>query len=122
MLMSPFNQKATPMFKKPFDGYVCHGDRISCTVGDTTYTARLEVDIDCSPDDFDCYDDEAIAAWKRDEWRYYGVVIDAERDGWEKRDLASLWGIEGNFPGSDNSYLLEVANELLSEAIEEVAA
>jgi hypothetical protein len=26
---------------------------------------------------------------------------------------ASLWGIEANYPGADNSYLTEVANELL---------
>ena len=31
---------------------------------------------------------------------------------------ASLWGIECNFPGSDNSYLSEVVQELESEAIE----
>ena len=30
---------------------------------------------------------------------------------------ASLWGIEANYPGTDNSYLTEIANELLPEAI-----
>jgi len=30
---------------------------------------------------------------------------------------ASLWGIEANYPGTDNSYLIEVANELLPEAV-----
>jgi hypothetical protein len=29
----------------------------------------------------------------------------------------SLWGIEANYPGADNSYLKEVANELLPEAV-----
>ena len=32
---------------------------------------------------------------------------------------ASLWGIEANYPDSDNAYLSEVANELLSEALAE---
>ena len=39
--------------------------------------------------------------------------------------LASLWGIEGNYPsGRDNpnTYFLDVANELLPEAIEAAKA
>jgi hypothetical protein len=35
------------------------------------------------------------------------------------KNAASLWGIEANFPGSDNSYFSEAADELLDEAIEE---
>ena len=31
---------------------------------------------------------------------------------------ASLWGIEANYPDSDNAYLSQVANELLSEALD----
>jgi hypothetical protein len=30
---------------------------------------------------------------------------------------ASLWGIEANYPDTDNSYLTEVANDLMPEAI-----
>lgn len=30
---------------------------------------------------------------------------------------ASLWGIEANYPETDNSYLTGVANELLPEAV-----
>ena len=30
----------------------------------------------------------------------------------------SLWGVEANYPGSDNSYLTEVASELLPEALD----
>lgn len=30
---------------------------------------------------------------------------------------ASLWGVEANYPDTDNSYLCEVANELLPEAL-----
>ena len=30
---------------------------------------------------------------------------------------ASLWGIEANYPGSDNAYLSEVAGELLPDAL-----
>ncbi len=107
------------MFNKGFDKYVCDGDTISCVIGETTYTARLVYDQDTKVTDFDCMDEEAVESWNNDEWHYFGVVIDAECDGWTKHGLASLWGIEGNFPGSDNSYLTEVANELLSEVISE---
>ena len=31
---------------------------------------------------------------------------------------ASLWGIEANYPGSDNAYLTKVAQELLPEALD----
>ena len=31
---------------------------------------------------------------------------------------ASLWGIEANYPGSDNAYLTQVAQELLPEALD----
>lgn len=30
---------------------------------------------------------------------------------------ASLWGVEANYPGSNNAYLTEVADGLLSEAL-----
>jgi len=35
---------------------------------------------------------------------------------------ASLWGIEANYPDSDNAYLTEVANGLLPEALEAAKA
>ena len=31
---------------------------------------------------------------------------------------ASLWGVEANYPDSDNAYLTEVAQELLPEALD----
>jgi len=34
----------------------------------------------------------------------------------------ALWGIEGNYPGADNSYLRCVANELLPEALDDARA
>ncbi len=105
------------MFTKQFGKYLCDGDSVVCTVDGVTYEARIVHDTDTRIEDYDCYDKEAVDAWNNDEWHYYGLVIDAERDGWRKEHLASLWGIEGNFPGSDNSYFLEVANDLLADAI-----
>ena len=60
-----------------------------------------------------------MEAWRKGEWFYCGIVLSVERDGIElDRHAASLWGIECNYPGSDNSYLAEVANELLAEALD----
>ena len=60
-----------------------------------------------------------IAAWKNDEWYYCGVILSVAIDGITLDDhAASLWGIEANYPDSDNAYLNEVANELLPEALE----
>ena len=64
-----------------------------------------------------------MAAWKNDEWFYCGVILSVAIDGLTlDRFAASLWGIEANYPDSDNAYLTEVANELLSEAIEAAKA
>jgi len=52
-----------------------------------------------------------------------GVILSVAIDGLTLDDhAASLWGIEANYPDSDNAYLSEAANELLSEAIAEAKA
>ncbi|MBU1286512.1 MAG: hypothetical protein KJ871_02175, partial [Alphaproteobacteria bacterium] len=57
-------------------------------------------------------------AWRKDEWFYCGIVLAIECEGVELDDhTASLWGIEANYPGSDNAYLSDVADELLPEAL-----
>ena len=72
-------------------------------------------------------------AWRKDEWFYCGIVLaieceDVELEGEADQEkvqwtfslpnAASLWGLEANYPGSDNAYLNEVADELLPEALE----
>lgn len=65
-------------------------------------------------------DFKALKAWCDDEWYYVGVVISATYDGYEISDnAAALWGVECDYPDSDNSYLTEIANDLLEEALEE---
>lgn len=59
-----------------------------------------------------------MAAWKNNEWFYCGIILSVSFEGLELTDhAASLWGVEANYPDSDNSYLTEVANELASEAL-----
>ena len=60
-----------------------------------------------------------MEAWRKGEWFYCGIVLSVERDGVDlDRHAASLWGVECNYPGADNSYLTTVANELLPEALD----
>ena len=67
--------------------------------------------------------ERVMAAWKSDEWYYCGVILSVSINGITlHRFAASLWGIEANYPDSDNAYLTEVANELLSEALETAKA
>ncbi len=136
-------------FTKQFDRYVCEGDSITCEVGKFTATARIyRDDSGDSPDqrddgfwpsrdpesagyvDPDKFDDEyakaekVMAAWKNDQWFYCGVAVTVECEGVQltRQYDSALWGIECNYPDSDNAYLGEVANELLGEAIESAKA
>lgn len=63
-------------------------------------------------------DFKAMKAWCDNEWSWCSVILCVSKNGIELEDYAAcLGGIELNYPGSDNSYLTEVANELLAEAI-----
>jgi hypothetical protein len=64
-------------------------------------------------------DFKVLKAWCDDEWRWCGVVLSTSYNGREiLENAAALWGIESNYPDSDNSYLAEVADSLLDEALE----
>ena len=67
--------------------------------------------------------ERVMTAWKNDEWYYCGVILSVAIDGITLDDhAASLWGIEANYPDSDNAYLSEVAGELLPEALKAAKA
>jgi hypothetical protein len=55
-------------------------------------------------------------AWCAQEWYYGVVVVTVSADGVTLATEA-LGGVEVNYPGTDNSYLTEVAAELLAEAL-----
>ncbi|MHA7857788.1 MAG: hypothetical protein ACX94D_06860 [Henriciella sp.] len=74
-----------------------------------------------------------MEAWRKDEWFYCGIVLSVALEGvtldgeagnekvqwtFSLPNAASLWGIEANYPGSDNAYLTQVAQELLPEALD----
>lgn len=123
------------MFTQKFDRFVCEGDSIETERDGFTIIARIVRDPDYGIDDDDmhnpdqsvtgCTDEQHEAllsardAWLKDDWFYCGIVLSVSRNGHLIDDhAAALWGIEANYPGSDNSYLTEVANELLDEALE----
>ena len=63
--------------------------------------------------------EEVMRAWRADEWFYCGIVLSVSLEGVVfDANAVSLWGVEANYPGSDNSYLTEVASELLPEALD----
>lgn len=125
------------MFDQKFKKFACPGDRIRCTLERFTFVATLHQDYDHDIDDDDCHNPDqrvtgcnaeqqqqllaARKAYANDKWFYVGIVVEAYLTDFSLdtpivKHAASLWGIECNYPGSDNSYLNEVANELLSEA------
>lgn len=127
-------------FAEPFDKFVCDGSSITCTVDGIEFRAEVVTDSDFGIDDDDIHNTDrsvtgcseeqhkklmaAREAWKRDEWFYCGIVISARHvktdTYWDHLD--SLWGIEANYPESDNSYLKDVANEMLPGAVKKVRA
>ena len=104
---------------KPFPAYTCSGDVRTVEHGPFTIRATVHDDTDTTPDDFDCYSPESIAAWRAGDWCYVGIVLSVWLDDICIDDhAASLWGITCNVPTDDNSYLSECANDLLPEALE----
>lgn len=122
------------------------GAQISVTIGGIVYVATVHRDDDTgSPEEnddgfwpsrdrtapgwigdspaksFETQQEECeavMARYRAGKMVYCGVVVTARK---AHRTLTgaydfALWGVDVNWPGSDNSYLLQVANELLSEA------
>lgn len=132
------------MFAQKFPAYASEGDSIQCVVDGYTCTATVyRDDTTDKPDERDdgfwpskdkkaagyvlpenfeaemAKAKEVMRAWKNDEWFFCGIAVTIEKADVQltgKYDHA-LWGIECNYPGSDNDYLREVANENLSEAL-----
>lgn len=60
-------------------------------------------------------DFEHLRQWCTDQWHWVGVVLSVSRNGVELSEhAASLWGMES----TEDEYLLQVANDLIFEAIE----
>ena len=114
------------MFTKGFDKYACEGDTITCEHDGFTLVATIHRDSDAIPETDSAYalDKAIVDAWYQDEWFYCGVAVTAYCDEIKLTGTYehALWGIECNFPGSDNSYLRDVANDYIPDAIESAKA
>lgn len=135
-------------FTERFSDFVCEGDCITCEAQGFEINARIVRDdwpdapderqdgfwpslykdapgfIGAGPNHRERFAqaqaraEAVVAAWRKDEWFYCGIVLAVAREGVTlERHAASLWGIEANYPDSDNAYLTDVAGELLPEAI-----
>jgi hypothetical protein len=61
-----------------------------------------------------------MEAWRNDEWDYCGVCVQVFCDGVPLTGQYefAVWGVERNYPGDrSHSYLVELANESLSDAL-----
>ncbi len=127
-------------FKQGFRECACTEDTIETTVGKFIVVARIVHDDITTIDNDDVHSldqdmtgctnfhhaeiERVRDAWFVNEWFYCGIMLSVyhENKNGPRIELhdhaASLWGIECNYPGSDNSYLTEVANDMLPEAIE----
>ena len=63
-------------------------------------------------------DFKALRAWCNDEWFWCGITVTVTHTE-PGLELASdsLWGIDANYPDSDNSYLTDCAMELVESAL-----
>lgn len=60
-----------------------------------------------------------MKAWREGQWFYCGIVLSVALESVTlDANAASLWGIEANYPGSDNADLTEVAQGLMPEALD----
>ena len=103
-----------------FNSYAMAGDFIEWMHEGYKIKATLHDDTCTRVNDYECYSQEEIQAWKNDEWFYVGVVLSVSYKGIKLEDhAASLWGIDCNFPGGNNAYLSECALEMQEEAIDQ---
>ena len=59
-----------------------------------------------------------MEGWRKGDWFYCGIVLSVSLEDVDlAQTAAALFGIEANYPCTDNSYLTDVANDLLPEAV-----
>ncbi|HRX74622.1 MAG TPA: hypothetical protein P5341_11015 [Hyphomonas sp.] len=64
-----------------------------------------------------------MESWRKGDWFYCGIVLSVSLESVTlDTHAASLWGVEANYPGSDNTYLTEAANDLVPEALDAARA
>ena len=140
------------IFTEHFSSFVCAGDTITCEADGFTVMAAIVLDDcpdapDQRQDGFwpslyindpgfigpgngfrerfakaQAEAEAVMEAWRKGDWFYCGIVLSVALEGVTLVDQTGIYGVEANYPGSDNAYLTEVANDLLPEALDTARA
>lgn len=107
--------------KPKFEKYIFVGDTIKWDEGKYTLVAEILDDDVTKVDHFDCYDEEEVSRWKRDDWKYVGIVISVFAEDIKiLSNAAALWGVECNLSESGNESITELAYELAEQCMPDV--
>jgi hypothetical protein len=80
---------------------------------------RLVPDDDTNPTEYECYVDGDIRAWRSDEWRYVGVIVNDENTG----TSSSVWAVEyGRLPDAAPIGMDQIIEEYFDDLRADVAA
>ncbi|SIH35613.1 Uncharacterised protein [Mycobacteroides abscessus subsp. abscessus] len=88
-------------------------------------TAHLEADVDATPFEAECFDQNDIDAWRNDDWRFVGTVIKASKNGIELGEAsiwASVYGVIGGknvspLDGEGDQFVNGYGPQLIDEAV-----
>lgn len=78
-----------------------------------TVSVRIVDDAESRPDEAECYSEEQIAAWRRDDWRYIGLILTIRDSDDREIGQASLFRIE-DFSGI--GHYAEIIESLYGQA------
>lgn len=105
-----------------FTAEILYGESLQAvyTTEDTNagVTLAYEVyrDYDGTPEDAECYSPEDVAAWKNDDWHYYGVSVTATLGRFSVTE--SLWGIDAGDYWETPARPLDTEQQVMSTALE----
>jgi hypothetical protein len=81
-----------------------------------TLTYEIWRDYDSSPEDAECYSPEDVAAWKKDEWHYYGVTVTATLGRFSHEEI--LGGIDAGDYWESPANPLDTESQVMALALE----
>jgi hypothetical protein len=102
------------------------------TVGGFEIDARIVEDEHTSADDYDCYTEDQIAAYRRGDWGFVGTIVTASKAGIEL-GFDSLWASEHGFipgvegfvsplDGEGDEFVNGYGPQMIREAVEQAEA
>lgn len=88
-------------------------------------TAYLVPDHDATPFEADCFDQNDIAGWRNDDWRFVGTIVKATKNGIELGESsiwASVYGVIGEknvnpLDGEGDEFVNGYGPQLIGDAV-----